>query len=223
MCDLVDRSRISRLGSALLVSIVMAGVSAATVAAVRGAEPEVAAELAAITSTDETGRSGAIAGLLGRQDRLVTGMIAFLDSPGALGESREAAAAVMDVLGELRAGGAVDVLTSSIAFRRPGVGPNRLPQLSDYPAALALAKIGQPALPAIVSTLAAEDNPLSDWLGIEVLLRLDGWQIAALRLRLAADKEPEAKPKERLLSLAARLEQAYGRTAPTSPPAAAGE
>jgi hypothetical protein len=144
---------------------------------------------------------------------LIRRLVAFIDDEKARQERPAVVAEIIRLLGTLRASEAVDVLADQISFGERQY--QRLPALEDYPAAMALTDIGHPAIPALLSTIASEDRGSGrSWLASDCLRRMDGWQITVVRLRLAAEKEPDADCRQRLLAEAQRIEEIWGRSPP---------
>ncbi len=174
-------------------------------------EGESPAGYEALTSADEGLRQAAVAEVRGRRTELISKLVAFIDDEKLREARPEAVADAMGLCGAFRAAEAVDVLAESITFRRPGVAPGRPPALEDYPAAAALAEIGHPSVPVLIAIVATGEEPvLRPWLASLALQATDGWEVTVLRLRLAAQDEPDAGRSTRLRAEAKRLEDVFG-------------
>lgn len=168
----------------------------------------------ALTSLDAGVRGAATEQLRSHYRALVRTLTLFVDDKRAREEHPAAVADAMTLLGELRAADAVDVLAENMTFTL--AVPFRLLGLQDYPAAYALAQIGPPAAPVLLSVIATEGESVQRTrLACNCLRQMDGWQITVLRLRLAAEKEQEPERRDRLLAEAKRIEDIWSSTPPT--------
>ncbi len=89
------------------------------------------------------------------------------------------------LLGELRAEEGIPELMDSLTFRVPQVmrWSGDEPSFHEYPAAVALAKIGRPAVDNVVSLLETTANPVVRRLCALIVVRIEGPRIAKYQFR----------------------------------------
>lgn len=125
-------------------------------------------------------------------------LLSFLDDEQVFKKRPQQAAQAVSLLGELRAQDAVPILLEHLDFLP--VKPWHGEGVRDFPCAVALARIGSAAVPRVVQLVAADEN--ADWLGVQILLRVDGRAVTCARLQIAAERARDAGRKERLVKAA---------------------
>jgi len=147
--------------------------------------------------------------------------VGSLESFATLAESPVEAEKALTALGYLRAEAAIPVLVEHLLFApRTRLGAE---MLADYPCAVALCRIGSPAAAMVIKRMAGDEQAV--WLGTQVLLCIDGPQLAAARLRLTAEAETDEATVASLTEAATRviaygipeLEPRKGRAEATAP------
>jgi hypothetical protein len=128
----------------------------------------------------------------------IAAVVALVDNEELFAVNPEQAAHAVELLGRLRAEEAVPILLEHVYFEWPR--SMRGPALRDFPCAVALARIGGAAAPALVKLMAGDED--AAWLGTQVLVGIDGAAAAAARLRAAAAEEVHEERRKRLLRAA---------------------
>ncbi|MDP2897372.1 MAG: hypothetical protein Q8Q12_12590 [bacterium] len=96
----------------------------------------------------------------------------------------------IELLGDLRAKEAISSLLGNLTYRVNTIllGPTQGPRLDrQYPAAASLAKIGNPAVPEVLSFLGRSTDPIERHLCVWILVRIDGRDVARFRVEKAIE------------------------------------
>lgn len=147
--------------------------------------------------------------LLQQRKELISSLINILKQgdKNAEGEKRSSLVAAIDVLGEMRAIEAVDILVDYIKFPASDklvVFYKIIPPSEIYPAVKALIKIGKPSLPAVLRVLKESTDEKdvilltnSGWIISQVL----GHKIGKIYLEDALQSETDPKKRARIEDL----------------------
>jgi hypothetical protein len=126
----------------------------------------------------------------------ILSLTGFLQNGEAFRTKPDDAATAATLLGELRANEAVPILLEHAAFEpHPSYHPE---MISNFPCALALVRIGGAAVPGLVKLMAVDDGYAAATGGVQMLVMIDGPEMACARLRLALASEKDPERHERL-------------------------
>jgi len=163
-----------------------------------------------LQATDAATRERASRKILAERDQLVAGLIALArqattPEPHKRGRQevpsypyREPKHLAIELLGELRASEAVEVLLGNLTYCNPVMYGSYRTWESDFPAAVSLSEIGNPALGPALAKVARTDDELERELCCWIIERVEGEELAPIVLQLAIDKERYSGGKARL-------------------------
>jgi len=150
--------------------------------------------------------------LLQQRKELISSLINILEQgdKNAKREKRSSQVAAINVLGEMRATQAVDILVDYIEFRASDelIMHRLTPPSEVFPAVKALIKIGKPSLPPVLRALKEstdEDVILLDWNSGWIIFQVLGHKIGMIYLEDVLQNEIEPKKRERIEDLLNRL------------------
>lgn len=125
----------------------------------------------------------------------VQALISILDGTFSAGAKEDAA----KILGEYRAVEAVDPLLRNIEVQfRPRILKGLIQKADFHPISQALIKIGNPAIPAVLTRITQTDNQAVISECARVCLDIEGHDLAEIIVQKQIDKQDSAEAKSRL-------------------------
>ncbi len=156
--------------------------------------------LGELTSSDRETRAKSLMRIARQREEAVSCLLLVVDSDATDDDTRHDAIAL---LGEHRAVSAIQVLLKHLEFAPHMCISEDIP-LARYPAANALAMIGNPAAARIIEYLQRSEHPLTEQrlrIFAFILYQVDGKTLALQRLRIAHERARKGQPMENLSQL----------------------